>query len=180
MGKKPNSRRRSLIQHMKALDRAERGLNDNSSWKHRTTYAFVLAYGRAYIPQPKPKQFRWMAAQNCFGNALRLAERHPDLTYVEGYAIRDDLVIPMPHAWVADAEGRVIDYTWREPGTEYFGVPFHVLFVQKALAEKGETGVIDNWTDNWALLRNGYSLPEDLEKAKKPCQPKIAGGKHEA
>ena len=99
MGKKPKSPRPPLVDWMRSLDRAERGLNDNASWKHRTTYAFVLAYGRAYIPQPKLKQFRWMAAQNCFGNALRLAERHSELTYVEGYAIRDDLMFPMHHAW---------------------------------------------------------------------------------
>ncbi len=55
--------------------------------------------------------------------------------------------------------------------TEYFGVPFHVLFVQKTLAEKSETGVMNNWTDNWALLRNGYCLPEDLETGKNRWRP---------
>jgi hypothetical protein len=48
------------------------------------------------------------------------------------------------------------------------------------MAEKGETGVIDNWTDNWALLRSRYNLPEHLKAGTKPRrQPKIGGGNRE-
>ena len=48
------------------------------------------------------------------------------LTYCEGYAIPDigSIVHEMDHAWCVDADGRVIDNSWRKPGLAYFGIPF--------------------------------------------------------
>jgi hypothetical protein len=46
----------------------------------------------------------------------------------EGYAIKDRrMLMLVPHAWVLDDEGRVVDPTWGPPGVAYFGVVFHFL-----------------------------------------------------
>ena len=65
-----------------------------------------------------------LKAENCFGNSFKLADAHPELTYVEGYALHEATDFPVLHAWVADKNGNVIDSTWPTPGIEYFGVPF--------------------------------------------------------
>lgn len=55
----------------------------------------------------------------CYGNAQRLALGRVRVkgfrgpwTYVEGYAMSTELGIPIEHAWVVDAAGRVHDFTW--------------------------------------------------------------------
>lgn len=73
-------------------------------------------------------------------NAARLAMDNPDLTYVEGYADSD--LFPMEHAWVVDPDGRVIDNTWRKPGTVYYGVPFTRKFLMRALGVSGYYGLL--------------------------------------
>ena len=156
---------------MKLLDYAAKTLSENGTWKHPTIYDFVLTHGRQYTPQPKPDEFKWMRTRDCFGNAWTLAERHTELTYVEGFAI-SGMRMPMHHAWVVDAEGGVIDTTWREPGTEYFGVPFPLIFVAKMIGTSGQTGIIDNAVDDWSLLRNGYSPPDDAVSAEKKHRAK--------
>jgi hypothetical protein len=82
--------------------------------------------------------------QQCFANAQRLALLHPQLTYVEGYAMS---VIPLHHGWCVDAEGRVVDPTWSDEPREYFGVPILTRYVRKlALASGHWSALFDNWT----------------------------------
>lgn len=70
-----------------------------------------------------------MPLSNCFENAFRLSLEHPDLRYVEGYALFGS-VLPAHHGWVVDAAGKVHDPTWlglaRERGhgkAVYWGIP---------------------------------------------------------
>lgn len=85
---------------------------------------FVLRNGRPFLSAPYPG--KRMTAKECFKNAFLLHERQPQLLYVEGFAIRQNFVLPIHHAWLADPIAHtVIDPTWSEPETgSYYGVPF--------------------------------------------------------
>src|SRR5262249_55671268 len=62
------------------------------------------------------------AAGNCFRNAQMLFFGHFDFTYVEGFTCWGT-VGPVEHAWCVDANGKVIETTWKEIGSAYFGIP---------------------------------------------------------
>lgn len=93
----------------------------------------VLQHGRAYEAQPLPERYRRDVPKYCYHNAQTLAARsRGKLRYVEGYAMRADLGIPMQHAWCIDEQDRVVDPTWIDPEkAEYFGVPFDMATVRK-------------------------------------------------
>ena len=113
---------------------------------------FLEREGRDYeaSPQMPPGEKRCRKSQ-CYMNAYRLAEAHPELDYVEGVAISGNL-IPMDHAWCADREGRVVDPTWPD-GHHYVGVPLRMGFVRRTVFAKKTYGVVDNWQQHWPLLR---------------------------
>lgn len=82
---------------------------------------FVLECGTAYPGRKRPRGVRKMRDRQCFKNATELSLSRPDLTYVEGIGLH---IIPCHHAWCVDAEGLVVDPTWRYPEkSEYMGVP---------------------------------------------------------
>ncbi len=85
---------------------------------------FILRNGKPYIAA-KYKGARGVPKE-CFKNACDLHEARPNLVYVEGYALRHSLCIPMHHAWLADPKTHeVVDPTWNNPeACDYFGVPF--------------------------------------------------------
>lgn len=106
-------------------------------------FRFLLNHGEAFTYQSKPVRYRWGQMKQCFRNAAVLAITYPELTYVEGYA---SSVIPMPHAWVIDANGLVIDNTWRTLHTEkpdYFGVRFATAYLRRRLLGQGVYGLLD-------------------------------------
>lgn len=78
----------------------------------------------------------------CFKNAAEAAifER---FTYVEGFAARASLAIPIHHAWVLDAEGRVIDLTWkRAEECTYIGIPFTDTVLRRELMKNRVYGLL--------------------------------------
>ena len=87
-----------------------------------------------------PRAVRKGAQKQCFRNTLHLCLADPTLTYVEGYAIG---LIPLHHAWAADPEGRIIETTWRDAGTDYFGIPFTTEYASRAALEVGHYGLLD-------------------------------------
>lgn len=114
---------------------------------------FVLLNGRYFNVTPYPAKYKKHTAylKACFLNAYKLAEKYPDLKYVEGYA-KAETVCPGLHAWVVDRNGNVIDPTWQNTGVEYYGVTFSMDYVRRILNQKKEYGVIDNWKNRWVLL----------------------------
>lgn len=104
--------------------------------------------------------------KECFSNCLKEVLGHPDrLVYCEGYATG---VIPVHHAWLS-YEGKVIDPTWDgrdiiRDSTEYFGVAFNFNYVLKIATETGYYGVIDNFAQNFPLLRGEHESSEFLSK----------------
>lgn len=118
---------------------------------------FILEHGREWQSQALPHGIRAGEMRRCYQNAQRLAFRSDRFTYVEGYACSGSLSIwlPVQHAWVVDAEGRVIDPTWRDPSrSAYFGIPFNTDYVRRTVAEcRQPCAMIDNHLNKWELLR---------------------------
>lgn len=121
---------------------------------------FVLENGNFFSNIKKPNWVKRGEIKNCFSNCFIEATRHPyDLTYCEGYAMG---VIPVHHAWLL-YNGKVIDPTWDgrdiiNDKSEYFGVPFSNKYILKVAIETGYYGVIDNFTQNYPLLRGQYEI----------------------
>lgn len=111
------------------------------------------------------------AIKMCYSNSYNAACANPDeIVYVEGYASG---VIVFNHAWntiSALKKPNLVDLTLREhfrddlnigPPT-YFGVPFNLDYVAEVLEEKGCMGVIDNWKQNFPLLKNDDLLDKAI------------------
>lgn len=107
--------------------------------------------------------------QQCFQNAANLVIGNPKYRYVEGMAMG---VIPTMHAWVIDAQDRVIDNTWMN-GVDYFGVVIPFDYLLHALVSRGYYGVIDNWQQEWPVLRLGFKKEKNngtrTKRRRKTC-----------
>lgn len=135
---------------------------------------FVLQHGTWYAPAPLTFRERG-APKMCFGNAIMLAVKRPELVYVEGYALSPVLAAPIHHAWNATPAGELVDITWRNEGLAYLGVVFSVERADDATWH-GDASVLDDWKRRWPLLRQrwegerpieGYTPSEALLIAKK-------------
>lgn len=117
------------------------GLND---------YRLIIKVGQWWTPQALPAKYKYGEVKHCFANAYRLAKRsNGKLRYCEGIAHG---IIPTHHAWCVDAEGKVVDPTWRtRPDDEhahnpddmaYYGVSFDIDFVIENLLKNGHYGLL--------------------------------------
>lgn len=120
----------------------------------QTAAEFVIEHGWWYAPKPtvttkgEPSQ--------CFTNAFLLAMKHPEMSYVEGYAIATADGTRTAHAWLTDRQGQAIEVTWDRPGAAYGGIPFKLDFLGRRLRDDGEIGsMIDDFMHDWPLLREG-------------------------
>lgn len=69
---------------------------------------------------PRPGRIPAGEPQECIANSINTA-RDYGLRYAEGIALSATVGIWYRHAWNLDAAGRVIDVTWKQPGTSYIG-----------------------------------------------------------
>lgn len=108
------------------------------------TTKFVLENGSVMGEfSPEHADFPRGAMGDCYMNAGREIHRRSDLRYVEGYAVPGTVPMPMMHAWLVDAEGRVIDPTWPD-GVAYYGVIIPSDVLSECLMALGYWGVFDN------------------------------------
>lgn len=78
-----------------------------------------------------------------------------EFIYFEGLATSAQLGIPLEHAWLADAEGKVWDATWKD-GRDYFGVQIPRDFIVKNMFETGEAqGLLAKYYAKEVLKENG-------------------------
>lgn len=108
---------------------------------------FVLRNGKEFKGSPFTGR-RWKAKE-CFRNAT-INQAYG--TYVEGYAFRPSIGLPILHAWCVK-DSKVIDGTLDAPETcFYIGVEFPEKEVWKVLNETGYYGLLDPMMINTKLI----------------------------
>jgi hypothetical protein len=123
---------------------------------------FVLSHGLDWRSPPElPEPFDWMERKNCFGNATTLALQDPRLTYCEGYAM--GRFLPIPHAWVVDRRGVVIDPTWWDEDDtddmaprqdwQYVGVPFTRRWLVEQITQNRTYGLLAQLQTDYRMLQ---------------------------
>jgi hypothetical protein len=116
---------------------------------------FVLRHGRWWRPAGAlPDGVEPGLPGRCYGNSIAGAVLH-GLRYVQGWALPASGVLPVAHAWNADADGRAVDLTWPEPGRAYLGVEFSVERADDA-TWNGDADVLDDHRRDWPLLREPW------------------------
>lgn len=120
--------------------------------------AHLIAHGVWYQPQELPADVRRMPIKRCFDNAFRLAERRPDLCYVEGYAFS---LLPVEHGWCVDEAGHVIDPTWASRsgrhrmgiGEAYLGIVIPLAAVRRSRVRFGSCSALFDYRGHFPLVR---------------------------
>ena len=94
--------------------------HSDNGWFYQGPADLLLREGRWYT---KASVMPWKHSEprGCFRNAAMYAIDHKGIRYVEGYATS---IIPAHHAWCIDKDDCVLELTWKEVGTNYFGVEF--------------------------------------------------------
>ena len=111
---------------------------EDSSGKHiLCSGRFLAEQGWYYKPTERPRGIRLGSAHDCHMNAFKTVLEDEDrLFYCEGVACSPGLP-PLPHAWVTDGTGSVVEVTWSEPGVMYLGIPIKLAYVAKMISATG-------------------------------------------
>lgn len=95
-----------------------------------------------YMPtgdRPRPKGFRKGRNQACYRNAQRAASER-GWTYCEGLALTEFSWIH--HAWCVDQAGAVVEATYGDLASEYYGVAFGLDEVRDNMIRTGFFGAL--------------------------------------
>jgi hypothetical protein len=89
--------------------------------------------------------------KECYSNAANALMGYEmdsdEWFYVEGVMLLNKLPILIEHAWLANRDGQVLDFTSRdanENGAQYWGVPYALPFLRRSLCEHGIYGLHNN------------------------------------
>ncbi len=149
-------------------DRADliRKLYSKPDCKYAGFEELVLECGTAMEAKPLPATIKRGLPKSCYWYSQQLAFKRKSLTYVEGYALAEDVPMAIAHAWLLTPEGYAIDPTWESPGICYLGVPFSTEWVKSVLKARKKRGRGDdlsifecNYLEEYSLLKQG--LPPD-------------------
>jgi hypothetical protein len=157
---------------MKTIDRLKSFLDKQSQlikkiyphpeWKYNGFEELVLDCGKEMSFAPLPKNIEPGLPKNCYYNCLEIVEEDSHFIYCEGYALPEDGILPVPHAWLINFDGRVIDPTW-EAGGAYIGLPFDTEWLLSLLESRNGEDFVSvfecNYLEDFSLLRKG--LPDD-------------------
>lgn len=142
------------------------------------TYAgfeeLVLTCGNAMPVKSSPVTIQHGLPRQCYANCQKIANKNREMLYCEGFALRAGLPIPFAHAWIWHlTEHTILEPTWEEPGTAYWGIAFQTEWLVSFLKARRRHDIISifegNHLENYSLLREG--LPAE---AYHPF-PRIAG-----
>ena len=137
-------------------------INANPGWKYRGFDELILNCGRemeldenSSIEQGIPK--------NCYWNCQQLVSKQPELIYCEGFAVSQNLGFPVPHGWLLNSTGKVVEPTWESPCVAYLGVAFSWNWVRSLLksrrqrGNKNELSVFEcNFLEDHSFLKQGW------------------------
>ena len=122
---------------------------------------WLLKHGQAFGTNiALPDGLDVMEQKACYENSTKtifLGDVDPEeWFYAEGYAVSDSLGIPLPHAWLVNRKGDVLDRTWTyPPGTcHYFGIPFTEDYLTEESFRSGYYGLflVDGMMYNLDLM----------------------------
>jgi hypothetical protein len=122
---------------------------------------FVNKHGKEYTYIQKPDSVPIGIAKLCFMNAYMLASQNEKYRYVEGYGIIEDIGLPIWHAWVIDEFDQVIDNTWTDSGSYYYGVVLNLDYAEYIISISGYYGIIDNMDVQFPLLKGKHKYLGD-------------------
>lgn len=129
-------------------------------WKFSCYEEIYLEYGIFMEPRVAPKELK-SEPSYCYYNCQQIIRKrkYKNLTYVEGYAIAQNVSIPINHAWLLDGDGYAIDPTWRETGLLYFGIPLNNSWVKSFLKARRRADDLSvftgNYLEDFSLLKDG-------------------------
>lgn len=140
-----------------------------TGYAYRNYYELVRRHGtlrqQAFIIPDDPT-FESMELGQCYYNSFNGAVEL-GLQYVEGYAMTDLTVVP--HAWLEDEEGTIIDATWAKLGlpidfqVTYFGVKFERDFVIERADATDHCAVLgSDYLVHSPILRFGLTFKDDI------------------
>jgi hypothetical protein len=141
-------------------------IRPNQGWKYIGIEELLLDRGTVMEAKPLPKTIKRGLSKSCYHNCQKIAFKQNDFTYVEGYAVAEEISLAIAHAWLMTPEGSAIDPTWDEPGTAYLGIPFSTNWVKSIIAARKQRGREDdlsilegNYIEGFSLLKEG--LPDE-------------------
>lgn len=130
-------------------------------WKYNSFEELILDCGREMSFAPLPQNVEPGLPKGCYYNCLQLLDKHPELIYCEGYALAEGLVLPVPHAWLINLSGEVIDPTWNTDSA-YIGIPFDTDWLISLFESRNPEDYLsvfeNNYMEDFSLLTEG--LPE--------------------
>ena len=122
-------------------------------YQYKSIPELVLKEGMCFNPRKLPSNYFIGEQKECFRNASLLSI-DKNLIYCEGYAFSKPIEgLNIFHAWCCDENKNVIDNTWKNSGTQYFGIAFDKEFLMGCLKKQKVYGLIDNWHDRFPLLK---------------------------
>ena len=136
-----------------------KNIHKNPDWNYRSFQELILDCGLAMKGKPRSSDIDLGRPKSCYYNCQQLIFTHEELIYVEGYAIAQDVSLPLSHAWLMDRDGHAIDPTWETPGAAYFGVPLATAWVESFLClrvRRDDLSIFDgNHLEDYSLLKQG-------------------------
>lgn len=134
-----------------------------TDWKYRGFEQLVLECGTMMQPKLLPKTIKMGQLRVCYANCQRLVLKNRSLTYVEGYAMAQDVSLPLQHAWLLDTDGCAIDPTWETLGSCYLGIPLATAWVKSiwnSRKQKGRTDELSifqgNYLEQFSIFKQGF------------------------
>lgn len=157
---------------MKTIDRLKsfleqqtqlmRKIQSNPDWKYRGFEELILDCGIEMKYSPLPKNIDPGLPKSCYYNCFEILRKNLDLIYCEGYALNEELPLPLAHAWLVNNHGEVIDPTWNESSTVYLGIPFDTKWFISLLRSRNSEDCLavfeGNYLEQYSLLKQGLPI----------------------